>query len=103
MDTRPLFFSGAPFLLRLFFIRRGLSCFPAVRGMCAYMDMAPMRSVPSPMESKDCSSVLYPASTSQYGSYYCHVVMQPIAGGHVSGESMAKRDAIFRLQAELSA
>jgi hypothetical protein len=71
--------------------------------MCAYMDMAPMRSVPSPMESKDCSSVLYPASTSKYGSYYCHVVMQPIAGGHVSGESMATRDAIFRLQAELSA
>jgi hypothetical protein len=48
------------------------------------------------MGSKGCSSPLYPASTSLYGAFApvsLHVVMQPMAAGHVSGESVSSHDA----------
>jgi hypothetical protein len=98
MDTRLFFFGyGRTFSpwLSPFLYPPGISCFPAFRGMCAYMDMAPRRSVPSPIESKGCSCVLYPASTTvastgSPATVSFHVVMQPIAGGHLSGESIAR-------------
>nr|CAB3495281.1 unnamed protein product [Digitaria exilis] len=68
--------------------------------MCALYSMAvamawpPMRgAVLGPMESKGCSSALYPASTTDYPVHTPPSLSpcrgcRPMAGGHLSGESI---------------